>query len=211
MKLKSLASLTRSWRPVIRFAIATRPQNVQNGQAAQLGVVTGWNARRFIMKIMHTLVAVALVFGGYLPAHAEQPADAPTGLTMSPELLELFRAEMRELLGASQAISLALPVGDWANVAATSEKMRKSYVLEKKLTVAQREELESLPERFKRLDEQFHMRAEKLAHAASQKDAELTAFHYARLLEGCAGCHAIYARQRFPGFASDSVDSHHQH
>jgi hypothetical protein len=130
---------------------------------------------------------------------------------MSPELLELFRAEMRELLGASQAISLALPVGDWAHITATSQQMRNSYILERKLTAAQRKELDSLPERFKSLDEQFHLRTEKLAHAASEKDAELTAFYFARLLEGCASCHAAYAQQRFPGFVGDSVDLHHQH
>lgn len=163
------------------------------------------------MKIMQALAAFALVFGGFPSAYAEHPAVAPAVLPMSPELLELLRAEMRELLGASQAISLALPVGDWAHIAATSEKMRKSYILEKQLTNAQREELDSLPELFKRLDKQFHMRTEKLAHAASEKDAELTAFHFARLLEGCAGCHAVYAQQRFPGFVVDSVESDHQH
>jgi len=30
-----------------------------------------------------------------------------------------------------------LPVGDWAHIAATSEKLRDSYILEKKLTKAQ--------------------------------------------------------------------------
>lgn len=163
------------------------------------------------MKIMHILAAAALILGGFQSTSAEQSAAGPTSLPMSPELLELFRAEMRELLGASQTISLALPVGDWASIADTSEKMRKSYILEKELTKGQREELDSLPEQFKSLDKQFHMRTEKLSHAASQKDAELTAFYFARLLEGCAGCHAVYARQRFPGFADESVDSHHQH
>lgn len=163
------------------------------------------------MKILRSLVTVALVFVAFASGHGQQSAVTPTGLSMSPELLELFRAEMRELLGASQAISMALPVGDWAHIAATSEKMRMSYILEKKLTEAQREELDNLPERFKRLDEQFHLRTEKLAHAASEKDAELTVFYFARLLEDCAGCHAAYAQQRFPGFAGGAVDARHQH
>jgi len=163
------------------------------------------------VKIMHILTAAAVILGGFPSAYAEQPAVGPTGLSMSPELLELFRAEMRELLGASQAISVALPVGDWASIAATSEKMRKSYILEKNLSMAQREELDSLPGQFKSLDEQFHLRTEKLSNAASQKDVELTAIYFARLLEGCAGCHAVYAQQRFPGFAGEPADTHSQH
>lgn len=130
---------------------------------------------------------------------------------MSPALLELLRAEMRELITASQAISVALPTGDWAQIEATSEQMRESYILKKKLTEAQKKELGSLPEPFKQLDEQFHLKAEKLAHAASAHDAELTAFYFARLLEGCAECHAAYAQQRFPGLAVQSEDSRHHH
>ena len=166
---------------------------------------------RLNVKILRTLATVALVFSALPPAHAEPPTAQPSSLSMSPDLLELLRAEMRELESASQAISLALPAGDWAQIAATGEKMHDSYILAKKLTEAQRTELASLPEPFKRLDEQFHAEAEKLAHAAHEKDAELTAFWFSRLLEGCAGCHAAYAQQRFPGFAGDAADSHHQH
>lgn len=142
-------------------------------------------------------------------AYAGQPAAAAAGISVSPDLLELFRAEMRGLLGGTQAISAALPVGDWAGVAATSEQMRNSYILEKKLTKAQRAELEGLPQDFRVLDEQLHGRADKLARAASAKDAELAAFHYGRLLETCAGCHAIYAKQRFPGFSVPAAAPHH--
>ena len=163
------------------------------------------------MKILGTLATVALVFGAFQSAPAKEPPAQASGLSVSPELLELLRAEMRELTSASQAISLALPAGDWAHIAATGEKMHDSYILAKKLTTAQRAELDGLPELFKRLDEQFHLRAERLAHAAHEKDAELTAFYFSRLLEGCAGCHAAYAQQRFPGFAGDAGDSRHKH
>jgi len=166
---------------------------------------------RYGMKVLRSVATIALMFVAYSSGHGQQVAVAPTGLPMSPELLELLRAEMRELLGASQAISVALPVGDWAHIAATSEKMRGSYILERKLTEAQRKELDSLPERFKRMDEQFHLRTEKLARAASRKDAELTAFYFARLLENCAGCHAAYAQQRFPGLADGSGEARRHH
>jgi mono/diheme cytochrome c family protein len=163
------------------------------------------------VRILRSFATVALILVALPSGHGQQAAVAPTRLFMSPALLELLRAEMRELLVASQAISVALPAGNWAHIAATSEKMRMSYILERRLTEAQRAELDSLPERFKRLDEQFHLRTEKLAHAAAEKDAELTAFYFARLLENCADCHAAYAQQRFPGFAEGSVGAGHQH
>lgn len=163
------------------------------------------------MKVLRSVATIALIFVAYSSGHGQQAAGAPTGLSISPELLELFRAEMRELLSASQSISVALPVGEWAHIAATSEKMRSSYILERKLTEAQRKELDSLPDRFKRMDEQFHLRTEKLARAASQKDAELTAFYFARLLENCADCHSAYAQQRFPGFSHGSGEARHHH
>ena len=154
--------------------------------------------------------SVALSFGICASAYGGQPAAAAAGISVSPELLELFRAEMRGLLSGTQAISAALPAGDWASVAATSEQMRSSYILEKELTKAQRAELAGLPQDFRIMDEQLHARADKLARAASAKDAELAAFQYGRLLETCAGCHAIYAQQRFPGFSVPAA-APHQH
>lgn len=161
------------------------------------------------MSIWRVIASVVLGLGVCVCADAAQSAAGPSGISISPDLLELLRAEMRELLGGSQAIGLALPVGDWARITAVGEQMRKSYILEKKLTKAQREELEGLPEQFRVLDQQLHLRAEKLAHAASVKDVELTSFHYGRLLENCASCHAAYAQQRFPGFSGPAAEPHH--
>jgi cytochrome c556 len=81
--------------------------------------------------------------------------------------------------------------------------------MEKQLTPAQAKELEqALPEGFKRLDAEFHQRAEKLGAAAGAHDPELTAFHFSRLVESCTKCHAAYAQSRFPGFASDHPPAH---
>lgn len=136
-------------------------------------------------------------------------AEAPPAISVSPDVLELFRAEMRELLIGTQAIGTAVSAGDWTRIAVTGDQMRKSYILEKKLTKTQREELEGLPEQFRALDEQLHLRAEKLSQAASVKDAELVSFQFGRLLETCASCHTAYAQQRFPGFSSPAVEPHH--
>ena len=74
--------------------------------------------------------------------------------------------------------------------------------MEKKLTPSQAEELErALPQRFKELDAEFHLRAQRLGAAAAAHDAELVVYHYSRLIESCTTCHAAYAGTRFPGFA----------
>jgi cytochrome c556 len=160
------------------------------------------------------LLAILLVFGsliaGQVNTPAAEPQDADQDVRLSPELLKLLRAEMREISAGVQGIALSLASADWPSIEATSEKIRASYLMEKNLTPAQAKELEqALPAHFKRLDAQFHQRAERLGTAAALHDPELVAFHYSRLLESCALCHSAYATSRFPGFASPVQQGHH--
>ena len=90
------------------------------------------------MKLKIALSLLAVLLGIVSSATAEDPAKTPSEFVLSPELLELFRAEMQGLLGGVQSIAAALPMADWAGIAATSEQMRKSYVLEQQLNDAQR-------------------------------------------------------------------------
>jgi hypothetical protein len=109
----------------------------------------------------------------------------------------------------SQGLALAIAIGDWSSIQSTSTSIRESYIMEKKLTPAQAEELErALPQRFKELDAEFHLRAQRLGAAAAAHDAELVAYHYSRLIESCTTCHAAYAGTRFPGFASPPPQGH---
>jgi cytochrome c556 len=86
--------------------------------------------------------------------------------------------------------------------------MRDSYILNRELTTAQRAELERLPEHFRLLDQEFHVRAERLDAAARARDAEAVAFQLSRLLESCVSCHSAFAGARFPGFATAPSDAH---
>jgi Cytochrome C' len=80
----------------------------------------------------------------------------------------------------------------------------------KALNAEQSEALEAvLPARFKQLDAEFHARAGALAEAAGARDPELASYHFSRLVEGCAGCHALYAKARFPGFGPAAEPGHH--
>ena len=130
-------------------------------------------------------------------------------IKLSPDVLNLLRAEMGEIAGGIQGIALSLATADWMSIQETSTKIRASYIMEKKLTAAQAKELEqALPDHFKQLDTEFHQRAEKLGVAAAAHDPELVAFQYSRLIESCTLCHSTYAKSRFPGFSSLPQQGH---
>ena len=151
------------------------------------------------------LAMVTFVTPRLLPAELLAPIPS---LNMSPDLQQLFQAEMRELLLGTQHIAGALPIANWDGIADSAMAMRNSYVLEQKLTTTQRHDLEQLPEQFKAFDEAFHLRAEKLVHAAKAKDAEAVSFHFSRLLDTCVACHSTYDKTKFPNFRSEGRAEH---
>ena len=159
-------------------------------------------------------LATTIVIGSLaaIPVHtcAEEPHASHQAIELSPDLLNLLREEMREIATGVQGIAVSLATADWHSIQETSEKIRASYIMEKKLTAAQAKELgRALPEHFRQLDAEFHQRAERLGVAAAAHDAELVAFQYSRLIESCAVCHSAYANTRFPGFSSPARQGHH--
>jgi hypothetical protein len=156
-----------------------------------------------------SLVILSVVMLGIVPVSAQEKPPARNDLKISPELLEMLRAEMRALLTGVQSLPAGIAMADWKTVANTGAQMRASYILDKKLTAAQRKELgASLPEHFKRLDADFHLESKKLEEAATNHDAQLSAFHFYRLIETCTTCHSLYATSKFPGFTPTSKHTH---
>lgn len=161
------------------------------------------------IQLLAEIVVIGILAAGSANTHADEGNGPNQSVMLSPDLLKLLRAEMREITIGVQGVALSLATADWKSIQETSEKIRASYIMEKKLTPAQAGELEkALPTQFKQLDAEFHQRAEKLGAAAAAHDSELVAFHYSRLVESCAQCHAAYARKRFPGFASPAPQDH---
>ena len=155
------------------------------------------------------IIAISSLAAVSVNSYAAEPHTQPDGISLSPDVLNLLREEMREIAGGVQGVALSLAAADWRSIEVTSAKIRASYIMEKKLTSAQAKELEkALPEHFKRLDAEFHQRAEKLGAAAAAHDPELVVFHYSRLVESCVRCHASFAGKRFPGFASPEALGH---
>jgi len=156
------------------------------------------------------IIAVGGLFAFPLQSPATEPHDPAQRIGLSPDLLALLGEEMREIAAGVQGIALSLATADWKSMEETSAKIQASYIMQKKLTPAQARELEhALPADFKRMDAEFHQRAGRLGLAAAAHDPELAAFHYSRLVESCALCHAAYARQRFPGFSPIGPQGHH--
>lgn len=162
---------------------------------------------------MFSIYQIAFTFLCFFASYAGSvSAQAPTGksdLQLSTGVIELLRAEMRALLTGIQSLPAAIVTADWKTVADTSKILRGSYLLEQKLTPGQRKELStSLPEHFKRLDADFHLEAGKLEAAALNHDAQLSSFHFYRLIETCTACHTLYAPTRFPNFAASKKRTH---
>lgn len=144
--------------------------------------------------------------------NAAQPTGQGTDVHLSPLLKTLLQQEMREVASGTQAMAVALATADWKALHDTAAKIRASYILEKKLTSAQKHELErELTAGFKQLDAEFHARSLKLQKAAEARDHELAAFHFSRMIESCVACHSNYAKTRFPGFAPVKQAAGHGH
>lgn len=121
-------------------------------------------------------------------------------LSLPSDLRGLLLAEMQAVQAGMTRILPALVGGDWQAIATEADNIRNSYILEQRLTSAQRQELEHiLPEGFKQRDEAFHALAAKLASAARQHDGAVAAETYGRLAQACVDCHSRYASSRFPG------------
>ena len=162
-----------------------------------------------MFRMKDALFLVCICFVSTTTFAQETPAS-PEDLQLSQELRALLQAEMRELAGASQAVTSAFVMGDWQSIQRISEQIRASYIMERNISDTQKQELrDKLPAHFKRLDADFHARAERLGSAAAAEDPEIVAFHYYRMLETCATCHAAFAKSRFPGFSSAAPEDHH--
>lgn len=161
-------------------------------------------------KLLAIIIVIGSLAANSVHTYAAEPHAPRQDIKLSPDLLNLLRAEMGEIARGVQGIALSLATADWTSIQETSTKIRDSYIMDKKLTAAQAKELEqAFPEHFKQLDAEFHLRAEKLVVAATAHDPELVAFQYSRLIENCTLCHSAYAKSRFPGFSFHAQPDHH--
>ena len=159
-----------------------------------------------ILTICVLLVSIIITSSAIRAQGEGQHAET---LVLQPELLALLQAEMREITTGVQKIPVAIAQADWETLAQTGKSIQSSYIMAKALTKEQAEALKTgLPDRFKQIDSDFHVRAGKLADAAEARDFELASYHYSRLIESCAQCHSLYAKTRFPAFGPTEAHGH---
>lgn len=144
---------------------------------------------------------------------AEHDVPPPANhLHLSPALLALLQQEMNAILEGMQALVPAIVTGNLRVAADIGEQIQHSYIMQQRLTAAQREELQrELPPAFQELDRSFHHAAGKLAQAAKQDNAEVAGFYFHKLTETCIACHTRFAGYRFTGLAGDAADREHRH
>ena len=172
-----------------------------------------------LVPLLGSACVVALALGVGLAQHDHDAgtqhvdksaaATADVAESLSPKLREMLDKEMWQIDDGMGTLATGISLGDWKTVAETAGKIRDSFILEQQLTAEDAEELqEKLPAQFLRLDGRFHQTSGKLVHAAHNRDAELVAFYYYRLLDSCVHCHAAFAPRRFPGLVASAPQEH---
>ncbi len=98
---------------------------------------------------------------------------------------------------------IAVSAGKWNEISLVSGKMEKGYIMRQKLTKEQREEFNSsLPEGYKKINNEFQESLSQIIRAAGEHDGLLVNSYFSRLNKTCISCHSKYAKKRFPGFKS---------
>jgi len=153
--------------------------------------------------IMLTLLAVIFASYSVTPA-GEKHRDHLSGkgeteLSLSRNVKRLLSAEMNGIQKGMTVLAIAIPAGHWDQIAQTAGQMKDSYIMNRKLSPKEREELHhSLPAGFQALDRVFHETAGLLKKAASEHNIEMVNSYFCKLNETCVQCHSLYAAKRFP-------------
>jgi len=152
-----------------------------------------------------TLLAVVFIYPSMIPAgdpHRDYLKNKEeTEIRLSGHIQKILSAEMNGIQKGMTMLAIAIPAGHWDDIAGTAEKMKESYLMNRKLSHEEREELHhSLPPGFQALDREFHDTAGLLRQAAGAHKRELVTAYFCKLNETCVTCHSLYAAKRFPDF-----------
>ena len=133
-------------------------------------------------------------------------------INLSPDLKALLVEEMKEVKKGMESLVTSVATGDWRAIAETGQHIKYSYIIKKRLTSEQKQELKkTLPAGFKSLDRKFHYYAGMLSHVAKERDIELVHYYVSKMNEACTSCHAQFASDRFTGFSQKNRHEEHMH
>lgn len=156
----------------------------------------------FFMLVLSSLFSVT--------SQAEENTTPP--INLSPDLKILLVEEMKEVKKGMESLVTSVATGDWNAIAETGHNIKHSYIINKRLTSEQKQELQKvLPAGFKALDKKFHYYAGMLSHVAKERDIELVHYYVSKMNETCISCHAQFASARFTGFTQRNRHEEHMH
>jgi hypothetical protein len=143
---------------------------------------------------------MAMILAAGLTATGPAESADPVTPDLTPKLDRLLRQEMRAIDESMAAIHSALVTGDHAAVAEQAAAIHASFILKRKLTAADRQDLKAaVPAAFVKLDRAFHADAKALAEAARAGDSERELALFQSMSRACVRCHRRYVSDRFPG------------
>ncbi len=134
---------------------------------------------------------------------AEKNLDGKSEIHLSKKVRRLLSAEMNRIQNGMTSLVIAVSAGKWNEISLVTGKMEKGYIMKQKLTEEQREEFNSsLPEGYKKINNEFQETLSQIIRAAGEHDGLLVNSYFSRLNKTCISCHSKYAKKRFPGFQS---------
>jgi hypothetical protein len=127
--------------------------------------------------------------------------DKDDSLKLSKKQLRTLSAEMKILQSNMSKLAVAVPAGDWDQIASTSKEMCARNIIDKRLSDDEKLEFNNaLPGDYLEIEHKFYKAADMLAEAAENKNPQFVSLFYSKMNEHCIACHAMYAEKRFPGF-----------
>ena len=99
--------------------------------------------------------------------------DREEGFQLSRKLRRILSAEMNAVQNGITNLSIAVPAGRWNEISETAGKMKETYILKRKLSKSEIDELnKSFPAGYRELDSAFTKSAAMLAKAAEEHNGE---------------------------------------
>ena len=149
---------------------------------------------------MKRIVMAVMLLGTLM--HADEAKKGVSAL--SPEVRGLLAQEMQHIEKGMQSIFSNMVRGNYEEIAKTATDIQNSFIFNRKLTDAQRQELKNnIPKGFVTLDRSFHETAGKLAVAAEFAEKEKVQENFELMSQKCVQCHSTYATHRFSAFAEE--------
>ena len=147
------------------------------------------------------MAVMAVMLLGVL-VHADEVKKGVSAL--SPDVRGLLAEEMLHIEKGMQSIFSNMVRGNYEAIVQTATDIQNSFIFNRKLTDAQRQELKTnIPKGFVTLDRSFHETAGELAVAAEFAEKEKVQENFERMSQKCVQCHSTYATHRFPSFAEE--------